>query len=131
MGIVVAVLLQVAVAFTTLARGTDSQVSTPREVVVRSADEWQALWKDHSAAPVPVVDFSRFMVVGIFLGTRPTAGYATDVVRVRSEGTVTIVEYREQQPARGAITAQVLTAPFHLVRIPRVAGTIEFKKLAS
>ena len=127
---VIAVLLQAAVAFTTVARGADSQITAPREVIVRTADEWRALWKDHSAASLPVVDFSRLMVVGVFLGTRPTAGYAADIVRVQSQGTGAIVEYREVQPARGGLTAQVLTAPFQLVSIPRVMGTIEFRKLA-
>jgi hypothetical protein len=49
---------------------------------------------------------------------------------VQNQGTGAIVEYREVQPARGGLTAQVLTAPFHLVSIPRVVGTIEFRKLA-
>ncbi len=125
---VVAMLLQAAVAFTTVARGSDSQISAPREVAVRSADEWRALWSAHATGQAPAVDFSRFMVVGVFLGTRNTAGYAAEVVRVQSQGAVVTVEYRERRPAADALTLQVLTAPFHLVSIPR-ADTVEFWKL--
>ena len=128
---IVAVFLQVAVAFTTVARGADSQITQPREVVVRSADEWRALWSDHSAERAPVVDLSRFTVAGVFLGTRSTAGYGVEIVRVRSGGTLTTVEYRETRPSPDALTGQVLTAPFHLVTIPRAPGTIEFRKLPS
>ena len=130
MGTLVAVLLQAAVAFTTVARGSDSQIAKPREVVVRSADEWRALWSDHSRERAPEVDLSRFIVVGVFMGTQPTAGYAVEIVRVRTAGTMTTVDYRETRPSPDALTAQVLTAPFHLVRIPRTTNQIEFRKLA-
>ena len=121
-------MLQATVAFTTVARGTDSQITEPREAIVRSADEWRALWSTHSAERAPTVDFSRFMVVGVFLGTRPTSGYAAEFVRVRSEGPVTTIEYREQRPAADSFNLQVLTSPFHVIRIPRVEQ-IEFRKL--
>jgi hypothetical protein len=117
------------VAFTTVARGTDSQITEPREVVVRSADEWQTLWRAHSAERAPAVDFSRFTVAAIFLGTRMTAGYSAEIVRVRDAGGISTVEYREQQPPAGSLNAQVLTAPFHIVRIPRREGQIEFRRL--
>ena len=126
-GTIIAVLLQATVALTTVASGTNSQISEPRETIVRSADEWRTLWTAHSTERIPTIDFSRFVVAGVFLGTRPTAGYTVEIVRVRQEGTVTTVEYREQRPASDAFTLQVLTQPFHLVRIPR-AGTIQFRK---
>ncbi len=126
---IIAVLLQATVAFTTVARGGDSQITEPREAIARSADEWRTLWSAHSAERLPTIDFSRFAVVGVFLGTRPTAGYAVEIVRVQSQGVVTTVEYRERRPAPDALNLQVLTMPYHLVRIPR-AEKIEFRKLA-
>jgi len=130
MGILVAVLLQAAVAVTTVARGTDSQITKPREAVVRSADEWQTLWSAHSSDRAPAVDFSRYIVLGVFMGTQPAAGYAVEIVLVRNEGTMTRVEYRETRPSPGTLSAQVLTSPFHMVRIPRTANQIEFRRLA-
>lgn len=122
-------MLQATVAFTTVARGFDSQISEPREVVVRTADEWRALWKAHGDARQPTVDFSRSAVIGVFLGTRMTAGYEVDIVSVRAQGAATVVEYRERRPDPDAILAQGLTAPFHLVSIPRRDGAIEFTKV--
>lgn len=127
---ILALMLQAAVAFTTVARGSDSQIAEPREAIIRSADDWRALWSAHSSDQAPTVDFSRFMVVGVFLGTRPTSGYTVEIVRVQSRGTVTTVEYREQRPEADSFNLQVLTMPFHLVRVPR-AGTVEFRKLGS
>ena len=123
-----AVLLQATVAFTTVARGSDSQIMEPREIVVRTTTEWQIAWKLHSAQRLPAVDFSRSVVVGVFLGTRATAGHGVEIVGIRTEGAATVVEYREQRPSPDALLAQVLTAPFHLVSVPSTAAKIEFRK---
>jgi hypothetical protein len=97
---------------------------------VRSAAEWAALWKANGAnEPVPAIDFSREMVAGVFLGTRPTGGYGVEIVRaVNASGTL-VVEYIENAPPRDALSAQVLTAPYHLVAIPKHDGAVTFKKV--
>ena len=125
----VALLAQAAATLTTVAQGGASGVMDRRELVIRSADAWQSLWKQHSSEPVPKIDFSRTMVVGVFLGTRPTAGYEVTIVTARAEGGVVVVEYRERRPAPGTLAAQVLTSPFHLVRLPQQSGRVEFRQL--
>jgi hypothetical protein len=123
-----AVVLQ-TLAFTNVAQGTSSQIDEPRKVIIRSAEEFQALWKTHSTAPLPKVDFSKSIVVGVFLGMRPTAGYSVAIQAVgRTEGGA-IVEYREGLPDKSKMVAQMLTSPFHLVSIPSDVKTVEFKQL--
>ena len=114
--------------FATLAQAGSSQIQEPREVVVRSESEWDQLWSAHSPEPPPTVDFSRSVVVGVFLGTRPTAGYQVEITAVRAEDDRVVVEYVEHRPARDAFLAQVLTAPFHFVRLPREVGRVDFRK---
>jgi hypothetical protein len=126
--IATAVILQ-AIAFTNVAQGTSSQVDEPRKVIVRSADEFQVLWKSHSTAPLPKVDFSKSIVVGVFLGMRPTAGYTVGIQAVRRTEGGAVVEYIEGVPDRSKMVAQMLTSPFHLVSIPNDVKTVEFKQL--
>jgi hypothetical protein len=117
---------------TTIAKGAESAVESPRQVTVRTPSEWAALWRAHSAErPLPQVDFTRDMVVGVFLGTRPTGGFAVEIVGTRQDHGSLVVEYRETRPGRDQITAQVITAPYHLVRIPRFAGGVTFEQLTS
>lgn len=117
-------------AMTTIARGGVSQILEPREVVVRSAPEWEALWRDHagSEAGRPVVEFPGQMVVGVFLGARRTAGYAVEITNVAVEDGTLVVRYTETAPGPDVIVAQVLTAPFHLVRVDRVDGPVRFER---
>jgi hypothetical protein len=121
--------LQTVLAHVSVAQGAGSLIEEPREVVVRSTQEWQALWKEHSPQDAPRVDFNGAIVVGVFLGTRPTAGYRVQIEAVRLDGAKAVVEYRERAPGRGDIVAQILTAPFDLVRVVGRPANVEFRRL--
>lgn len=113
--------------FTNVAKGTTSDQQIAKQVIVRTAAEWKALWKDHSpTGKMPNVDFAKDMVVGIFLGTKPSGGYEVDVVGVRPQDKDLIVEYVQKQPGRGTMAAQILTEPYHLVAVPKHAGAVRF-----
>ena len=131
LGVGLAIALHSAIVpMRTLDKGTQSGIDDMRTVTVRSADEWTKLWRAHSAdkAP-PAVDFSREMVVGVFLGSRPTSGYAVEITSVREEAASLVVQYRTGSPSGDMITAQVITSPFHLVAIPRREGDVRFEKI--
>ena len=129
--LVLAALLQsTPPAIRTVGKGAMSAIDEPRRVTVRSAADWGALWKENGAsAPLPAVDFSREVVVGVFLGSRPTGGYGVEIVRAVGNGGALIVEYVEAAPSRDAVTAQILTAPYHLAAMPKHDGEITFKKV--
>jgi len=121
-----------AMPMRTLEKGSDSAIDEARQATARTADEWAALWRQHAAdRPRPPVDFSKEMVVGVFMGSRPTAGFAVEIVGVREEAGGVVVQYRETRPSRDAMTAQVLTAPYHLVAVPKSAGAVTFEELKS
>ena len=114
-------------SFTNIAKGDSSEQQLAKQVTVRTAAEWKALWKDHAPTEkMPAVDFAKDMVVGIFLGTKPSAGHEVEIVGVRADGKDLIVEYVQKQPAPGTMAAQILTQPFHLVAVPKHAGTVKF-----
>ena len=120
-----------SVPLTTVAKGTISDTDGPQRVVVRTAEEWKKLWTSLSTeTPAPTIDFERTVVVGVFLGARPTAGFEVAITAVKTEGGRTIVEYRERRPDPADLVAEVLTSPFHLVSIPRDLGPIEFRQMA-
>ena len=111
----------------TISKGDLSDQDTPRQVVARTSQEWQAVWKLHSTtAPLPPVEFSSQMVVGVFLGSRPSAGYAVEIVGTHSEGPALVVEYTQTQPGRGMMAAEMITEPYHLVSIPAHADPVRF-----
>jgi hypothetical protein len=114
-------------AFTSIAKGDASGQQTAKQVTIRTAAEWKTLWKDHAPdAKMPNVDFAKSMVVGIFLGTKPSDGHEVEIVGVRTEEQSLVVEYVRKQPGRGTMAAQILTEPYHLVSVPKHAGPVRF-----
>jgi hypothetical protein len=117
------------VKFTTIDRGQQSNIDEPRQAVVRTAAEWTAIWKQHAGERAqPKVDFNAATVIGVFLGSRPTGGFELEITAIDVEGPDAVVTWREVRPERGAILSQVLTMPYHIVSIPKIAGKVTFKK---
>lgn len=115
--------------------GTRSAISGPvtTTVVARTPEEWKALWARHTGGTgedAPAVDFSREMVVGVFLGQRPRAGYAVHctMVVLPPEDAVdptfarrspTLVVYYKEVPPKSQFGATAVTAPFELRKVSK------------
>jgi hypothetical protein len=124
------VLQGAVIEVTTISRSSMSLVDSTRQAVVRTPDEWTALWKDHSGArPAPTVDFAKVTVVAVFLGQKPTAGYAVVITGTRKDGTALVVQWMETKPPADRMVAQVITSPVHIASIPKFAGEIRFEKV--
>jgi PrcB C-terminal len=116
--------LETPLSIATVAKGYRSGIHKPLETVIRNQDEWNVFWKRHSStdtnsASVPIINFDREMVVGIFLGEKSTGGYEVEIVRAELSGSSLYFYYREKSPPPGAMVTQALTQPFHLVKIPK------------
>lgn len=112
--------------------GAQSFLDDRREVVVRTAAEWAAFWKTHAPTrPRPAVDFSRSMIVGIFVGVRPTGGHAVEITGIEREGADLVVSYRERRPDKADVVTQILTMPYALVTTARFTGPVRFTALQS
>jgi len=115
------------VPFVTVAAGDRSDISTPAEVVVRTAGEWQALWRRHTAtAPVPRVDFSVDMVIAVFAGEADTSSRVAVLRVIRaSDRLIVIVQRLEAEPGPEPVLVEGHTA-FHVIRIPRTSLPVVF-----
>jgi hypothetical protein len=116
-------------AVRTLDRGAQSNIDSARQAVAHTAAEFAAIWKAHNYdKPAPAVDFSREMVVAVFMGSRPTGGFSVEIVSATERDGQLVVTYRERLPQPDAITAQVLTSPYHIAAIPKSEKPVRFEK---
>ncbi len=134
-----------------LGQGDVSGITTLRFEVVRDDAAWASLWLEHAGGGAPpAVDLSREMVVGLWLGARPTGGYAVEILRMIAPYTLVVggwcppcpdgymcpgapcfggsevqgflVDARETRPGTGCVVTQAVTYPFVIVKLPRVEG---------
>jgi hypothetical protein len=130
LAILIAAVAQGSSAVRTIDRGDQSNIEDQKQVVARTAAEWSAVWRQHSPdRPAPRVDFAKEMVVGVFLGSRTTAGYSVQIVSAEESNGAIVVKYRQTEPGRDAITAQILTFPYHLVAIPQSRADVKFERV--
>ena len=104
----------------TIDKGAQSNVDDKLTAAARTEAEWAPLWKKHNYdKPAPPVDFSKEMVVAVFMGSRPTAGFTVEIVSASARDGKLMVTYREVLPGPGSISAQVLTAPYHIAAVAK------------
>ena len=109
-------------------KGAISGVSEPREVVARNQDEWEQLWRTLPfKRAAPTVTFENTMIVAVFLGERPTAGYQPEIAGVRLEEDTLVVEWQERTPSHAGNPPSV-TTPFVVAGVPMHAGPVRFEK---
>jgi hypothetical protein len=115
---------------TTIDHGQHSHIADAREVLARSAAEWTKVWREHAPTqPLPAIDFATSMVAAVFLGARRTGGFDVEITGTESQGRTLVVTYRANEPARSAPGLQVLTSPYHIIRIPRHDGPVRFSRV--
>jgi hypothetical protein len=113
-----------------LEKGTMSYIDSPTQLIARTAAEFDAFWKQHSPSrQQPRVNFDREMVVGVFVGSRNTAGYSVELVGAEERQGALVVRYREVAPPKAAIVAQIITSPYFLTALPKYAGDVRFEKV--
>ena len=80
-------------------------------ITARDQRGWDILWQlVGQPQPGPIPDAG--MAVGVFIGSRPTAGYAVNITDVQSGETGLTVRYTETTPQDPEIAAQQITAPY-------------------
>jgi hypothetical protein len=113
-----------------LDRGDQSNMDDGRQVIARTPAEFEAIWRLHAPErPQPKVEFAREMVVAVFLGTRPSAGFGIDILGTREDADALVVRYRETRPAKGLLTAQVITSAYAIAALPRRDGAVRFERV--
>ena len=87
----------------TIDKGGQSNIDAAKQAVARTPQEFAALWQPHNYdKPPPQVDFAKEMVVAVFMGSRPTAGFAVEILSAAERGGQLVVTYRERMPSEGA-----------------------------
>ncbi len=77
--------------------------------------------------PKPDVDFQKELLIGIFLGQRPTSGYSINVEKVLLEKNQIVVYANEICPKRNQMVLMVITYPSVFIKIPKFNHPVVLK----
>lgn len=118
-------------------KGSQCGMIKPVHVVFSQAGSWKIFW-ERVMTPysmrfrrIPAVDFNRYYVVGVFMGTKLTPGYEIEILSTeikKSPGLrpVMTVLYRDIRHPQAIFQPGFVVHPFHLMRVPAFKGKITF-----
>ncbi len=108
--------------------GQNSRIAEARTVAVSDAASWEKIWKEHSDAAIPAVDFSKENVVAVFLGQTQTAGVKIEIVVQNDmiDSNRLNVFYKEIRPASKPFAAMKICQPFAMLKV-RKAAVVSFE----
>jgi hypothetical protein len=115
--------------------GIQCKITEPAQRVIRSKNDWEILLSEmggsDSSTVFPPIDFSRQMVVAVFMGQKPSSGYRIRIIGEEEtpspQGRTLVVKIETTSPAAGLSSATVLTHPFSLKVVPLFIGPVQFQ----
>jgi hypothetical protein len=112
-------------------QGIDTSITHPGQVVVRTDEQWIHFWAEHHPEEAsPDVDFTRNMVIGIFVGSRPADKFSVQITNVRTVSNMLVVDYQERTPPTGTLEVGVTAYPYALKVIPKSNLRVKFNPIA-
>jgi hypothetical protein len=109
---------------TRVAQGYFSAGEASQRLVIRSQADltvaWDAMFRTFSEPPeIPIIDFSREMLIIVRAGAKPSGGYCITVDSAVGSQRRMTVTVRSGGPTASNPILPVVTNPFDVVRVPR------------
>lgn len=117
-------------------KGVHANRETSGQIVARDLKTWQDAWKTMQGnvkpgPDTPQTDFNKNEIIAVFMGQKPSGGYAVEIVGVEKKTDKLVVKVKESSPPPDAMVTMALTSPYHVVEIPRTDLAVEFVNQAA
>jgi hypothetical protein len=88
--------------------------------VIDSQQQLEAIWEDlFGLLDKPRVNWEKEVLLGVFLGEKPTGGYSLKVNEVRLEDRELEIDVEVIQPEPGSFVIMIITYPGRLISLSR------------
>jgi hypothetical protein len=110
----------------------NSGLNSPARLVLRDAITWQEVWnqvysRQSPTPPLPVVDFTREMIVVVALGSHGSGGYGILLAGASEAGNSgTAITVSSTSPGPKCFVTQAFTQPVDIARVPLREGAVTF-----
>ncbi len=112
--------------FTSLEKGWHSNYTNQGNLVFSDQNAWETHYKAAHSNNVPQVDFTKETVLAVYMGTKPTNGYSVEIKEVRNFPPLLEVLVQTSGPQKGKMYLQVITHPYHIVKIEKTSKPIDW-----
>jgi len=116
--------------FKMLLEGSHSNIQKREYTIIKNSLELGRIFGTINSTrrpgfPIPEIDFSKNVVVGLFMGSKGSGGHSIAIDHVDYNEAETVVYYIEKHPS--GMATSVMTQPFYLAKISKTANPIRFE----
>lgn len=112
--------------FTSLEKGWHSNYTKQDNLVFNDQNTWETHYKAAHSDNVPQVDFTKETVLAVYMGTRPNNSYSVKIKEVENFPPSIDVLIQTSGPQKGKMYLQVITHPYHIVKIEKTSKPINW-----
>ena len=112
--------------------GVNSGIQDARTLVIKDQATWNNIWQAHnreSDASQAQVDFSKKMLVAVFLGTRGSGCYRITNLRIWRNAGKLAATYYETEPGPQDVCTTMITTPYYIVEVDLSNEPVEFNSV--
>lgn len=106
--------------------------NNPSALIISSQEKMDLYFTKHentcTVASDPVIDYSKYYLVALFAGVKPTNGYAIKITSITENNCEIIINFYEKGPQTGETLTQTPTYPTDFILIPKTAKGILFNR---
>ncbi len=117
------------IRFEPLSKDFYCSLEDERNVAVHDRDSLDDLLASAGLGLQQEIDFDRSAVIAVFMGQRPTGGYDIEIKRIVESNDKILVYFETTEPSEDEMTAQVITSPYHMVKIDLTEKEVVFEKI--
>lgn len=111
------------IKFDTISKGISSQQVEKEDFVIKDTESFNQLLAKISNSNSDIankdIDFSKEMVVGVFLGEKPTGGYSVEITDVSIQKDYIEFLIKINEPDSGEIVTEAITSPYRIIKLKR------------
>ena len=111
------------IKFDTISKGLYSQQVGKEYFVIKDTESFNQLLaiiaNGNSVITNKDVDFSEEIVVGVFLGEKPTGGYSIEITDVLKQNDFIEFLIKIDEPDPGQMVTEAITSPYHIIKLKR------------
>lgn len=120
------------IIFSTVLKGENSGETKNKNYLIINEKDFENIWNliNENITPkpeMPKIDFSKEVVVAVFQGEKPTGGYGVEIVKIIEDSAAVNVLVKEKSPGVFCAVPEVITSPYHLVKIKKIGKKLDFR----
>ena len=117
--------------FETFRKGFYSGIKEKKEIIIKNRDDFLKLWKNFTSNLIPppeppYIDFEKYMLIGVFMGNKPTGGFSIEIEKIIEKDKEISVHVKEESPGKNCVVTMAFTQPYHIVTLLKSDKKIKF-----